>query len=157
MCDFNSIYLNQSSVPAVIQILKNTLFPVTFQRPWSSLGALKTLAPTSACITLVSWCTCWTRGPFRSLGALRTLSSTRTCFFWWTWETLFSRSTFITFVSSWACGSFRSMIAWWSCGTSWSCRSWVPWDPWNSWCTETSTVTTRPIRGRLLSALDSIE
>ena len=46
-----SFYLDQSIVLAVVQVLKNALFPITHQRSWISLGTRGTLI---TCITLLS-------------------------------------------------------------------------------------------------------
>ena len=49
-----SLYLYQSRVPSIVQILKNALFPITTKRSWSTLVTWGTLTSTSTCITLVS-------------------------------------------------------------------------------------------------------
>ena len=49
-----SLYLYQSRVPSIVQILKNALFPITTKRYWSTLVTWGTLNSTNTCITLVS-------------------------------------------------------------------------------------------------------
>ena len=83
-----SFHLDQSWVPAVCQILKNALFPITCKRPWSPLGTWGTLTSRRTCITLLS---SLTRGALWSLEA---------------------RGTCITLASEWASWSSRSRVSW---------------------------------------------
>ena len=71
-----AVYLDQSSVPVIIQILINALFPVTSKDSRSCLRAWGTLASTSTCITFWSRWTCRTRWSLRSFVTWRALAST---------------------------------------------------------------------------------
>ena len=160
-----SFYLDQSRVPAVVQILKNALFPITCKRPSSPLGAWGTLTSRRTCIALLS---SLTRGALWSLGARGTLTSRGTCITlaseWacWTswpctslgaWKSLFSTGSFIAFDSSWTHRSFGSVIPGWSRCTRWSRGSRASWDTRYARCAETRRVTTRAMLGILLRKL----
>jgi len=65
-----NVYLDQSSVLLLVQIFKHTLFPVTLQCPWGSLGAREALTSWFVIFALVST---------RSHGSLRAGRSRDTC------------------------------------------------------------------------------
>ena len=135
-----NIYLDQSSVLFFVQSFKHTLFPVSSQCPWRSLGSTRALTSFSTYVTFGSSWTRWACGPLRSQCPCRSLGA---------WRAFISLFTCVTFISSWSRGSLRTGR---TRNTCWSRGSRASWDTWDSWRANASTITTWSIR-KLLSTL----
>ena len=118
-----NIYLEQSSVLAVVNIFPNTLYEVTSQCAWGFLGAWGALPSFIARLAFGSSWTLLTRGLFRPQCPLSSV------------------------------GARRPFLCWFPYVTCWPRGSRVSRHTWNSWRAKAGAITIRSICWKPLSAL----